>query len=176
MTIILGLITAALAENNPVDLPFRLAGFAEAKPYKSISLPECQAEIPEDVVLPPYQPALGYYEYLRAADGSTITQIFYFDLRFKYYNKDWEEIAPYVEFVKWEKGIPHLIGLAYVNEDCNFWLFADENNDTELRAVDRLIRVREPTPLIKRAPASKIGVKDKRVTEGAMNWEGEDRR
>jgi hypothetical protein len=139
----------------------RIGGFAEAKSYKSIALPECEAEIPGEVILPPYQPAFGHYEYARAADGSTITLMFHYDLRFQYFSKEWEELAPYVEIVKWEKGIPHLIGLSFVNEECKFVLYADENNDTELPAIDRLVRVPEPSPLIKRAPRTQIGMKDR---------------
>jgi len=138
-----------------------LGGLAEAKSYKSIALPECEAEIPGEVILPPYQPAFGYYEYARAADGSTITLMFYYDLRFQYFNKEWEELAPYVEFVKWEKGTPHLIGLSFVNEECKFVLYADENNDTELPAIDRLVGVPEPSPFIKRTPRPQTGMKDR---------------
>ena len=138
-----------------------LRGLAEAKSYKSIALPECEAEIPAEVILPPYRPAFGHYEYARAADGSTITLMFYYDHRFQYFNKEWEELAPYVEFVKWEKGTPHLIGLSFVDEECKFLLYADENNDTELPAIDRLVRVLEQSPLIKRAPRPKIGMRDR---------------
>lgn len=125
---------------------------AEAKSYKSIAVPECEAEIPEGLFLPPYQPAFGYYEYARAADGSTITLIFYYDLRFSYFDKDWEELAPYMEAIKWEGGSPHLIGLSFVNEEGQFVLYADANNDTELPAVDRLTQIQERSPLVKRAP------------------------
>ncbi len=136
-------------------------GLAEAKGYKSISLPECQAEIPGEVILPPYPPAFGYYEYARAGDGSTITLMYYYDLGFGYFNKEWQELAPYVEIVKWEKGTPHLIGLSFVNEECKFVLYADENNDTELPAVDRLIQVHETSPLIKKAPRPEIRLEDR---------------
>jgi hypothetical protein len=90
----------------------------------------------------------------------SITLMFYYDLRFKYFDKEWEELAPYVEVVKWERGIPHLIGLSFVDEECKFVLYADENNDTELPAVDRLVQVREPSPFIKRAPRPEIKVPD----------------
>ncbi len=136
-------------------------GLAEAKSYKSIALPECEAEIPGEVILPPYRPAFGHYEYARTADGSTITLMFYYDLRFQYFNREWEELAPYVEIVKWEKGTPHLIGLSFVDEECKFVLYADENNDTELPAIDRLVRVPEPSPFVKRAPRPKIGMRDR---------------
>ncbi len=138
-----------------------LGGLAEAKSYKSIALPECEAEIPGEVILPPYQPAFGHYEYARAADGSPIILMFYYDFRFQYFSKEWEELAPYVEFVKWEKGTPHLIGLSFVNEECKFVLYADVNNDTELPAIDRLVRVPEQSPLIKRAPRPQMGMKDR---------------
>ena len=138
-----------------------LGGLAEAKSYKSIALPECEVEISSEVILPPYHPAFGYYEYARAADGSTITLMFYYDLRFQYFNKEWEELAPYVEFVKWEKGTPHLIGLSFVNEECKFVLYADENNNTELPAIDRLVGVPEPSPIIKRVPRPQMGMKDR---------------
>ncbi len=98
-------------------------GLAEAKAYKSIALPECQAEISGEVILPPYQPALGHYEYARAGDGPTITLIYYYDLRFEYFTKEWQELPPYLEIVKWEKGTPHLIGLLFVNEECKFVLY-----------------------------------------------------
>jgi len=158
-----GIVTMAIALGllliNPIpDADFKgpifispLGGLAEAKSYKSIAVPECEAEIPEGLTLPPYQPAFGYYEYARAADGSTITLMYYYDPRFQYFNKEWDEVAPYMEAVKWERGSPHLIGLAFVNEECTFLLYADENNDTELAAVDRLVKVRETSPLIKRA-------------------------
>jgi hypothetical protein len=168
-----GIVTVAIALGllliNPIpdaDLketifisPF--GGLAEAKSYKSIAITECEAEIPGEVILPPYQASLGYYEYARAADGSTITLMFYYDPRFQYFTREWEELAPYVEFVKWEKGTPHLIGLSFVDEECKFVLYADENNDTELPAIDRLVRVREPSPFIKRAPRPQIGMKDR---------------
>ncbi len=136
-------------------------GLAEAKDYKSITLPECQVEIPGEVILPPYEPAFGHYEYARAADGSTITLMYYYDLRFEYFDREWQELAPYMEIVKWEKGTPHLIGLSFVNEECKFVLYADENNDTDLPAVDRLVRIHETSPLIKRAPRPQIRLEDK---------------
>lgn len=138
-----------------------LGGLAEAKSYKSIAVPQCEAEIPDGLILPPYQPAFGHYEYARAADGSTITLIFYYDFRFQYFGKEWEELAPYVEFIKWERGTPHLIGLSFVNEECKFVLYADENNDTELPAIDRLVGVPEPSPFIKRTPRPQTGMKDR---------------
>ena len=153
-----------------------LGGLAEAKSYKSIALAECEAEIPDGVMLPPYPPAFGHYEYARAADGSTITLMFYYDHRFQYFNREWEELAPYMEFIKWEKGAPHLIGLTFVNEECKFVLYADENNDTELPAIDRLVRVREPSPLIKRAPRPQMGMKDRvhqlgnQTRRGGQKW------
>ena len=164
MAIVFGFFTVIpfiqYAENNSAGLVLSFGGFAEARHYRSIALPECQAEIPDDITLPPYNPAFGHYEYAKAADGSTITLMFYYDLRFKYFDKEWEELAPYVEVVKWERGIPHLIGLSFVNEECKFVLYADENNDTELPAVDRLVQVREPSPFIKRAPRPEIKIPD----------------
>ncbi len=129
-----------------------LGGLAQAKSYKSIALPECEAEIPGEVILPPYEPAFGHYEYARAADGSTITLMFYYDQRFRYFDREWEELAPYIEVIKWEGEIPHLIGLSFVSEECKFVLYADANNDTKLPAVDRLIHIKESSPLLRRAP------------------------
>lgn len=155
VTFALGLFMAMSVCNpdyNGFGFIFSAGISAEARSYKSIAVPECEAEIPVELILPPYQPAFGHYEYARAADGSTITLLFYYDFRFGYFNKEWEELAPYMEAIKWERGTPHLIGLSFVNEEGQFVLYADVNNDTELPAVDRLIQVHGPSPFVKRAP------------------------
>ena len=155
------LLFIPIADPNGSISPFPFGGLAEAQSHKSIALPECEAEIAEGEISPPYDPAFGYYEYARAADGSRMVLMYYYDPQFQYFNENWEEVAPYLEVIKWEREVPHLIGIYLVNEVLRFELWADINNNTALPATDKLIRVREPGPKLQRAPRPQKPTREK---------------
>jgi hypothetical protein len=137
-----------------VALGLGLTDLVQAKPYRPLSIlsHNYTVEIPDDVVLPD----TGQFELAVAPrhhpQNPDLTMFLYRDPKFKYFEEiSSEEIFPYVEVVKEEGGVKHLITLAFINEELKTEVYKDKAASTG-PPTDRLEEVTIKQKSIRRIP------------------------
>jgi hypothetical protein len=137
-----------------VALGLGLSGIVQAKQYRPLSIlsKEYTAEIPDNVILPDtsqLELAVAPRHYPQNQD---ITMFLYRDPKFKYFEEiSAEEIFPYVEVVKEERGIKHLITLAFINQELKTEVYKDKSAFSGSTS-DRLEEITVKQKSIRRIP------------------------
>jgi len=123
-------------------LALNWGGVAEGKPYrpKSIHNLNYAADIPDNVILPDSSKFELAGPPRKHPNDHNIIMILYRDSVFGYFDETTgEEIFPYMELIKKEEGVFHLITLAFINEEVKIEVYEDDGA-FKGRASDRLIK------------------------------------
>lgn len=116
--------TAALV----VLLTLNLGGLVEGKPYRPVSIhnPNYEAEIPDNVILPDANKFELAVPPRKHPNNPNLIMLLYRDPAFRYFDEtSGEEIFPFMELIKKEGGVFHLITLAFINEEVKIEVYED---------------------------------------------------
>jgi len=109
-------------------LTLSLGGWVEGKPYKPVSInnPDYTAEIPDNVILPDIRKLELAVPPRKSPNDPNLIMLLYKDSSFRYFDEtNGEEIYPYMELIKKEEGVFHLITLAFINGEIQIEVYED---------------------------------------------------
>ncbi len=105
-----------------------VSGWAEGKSYRPVSIhnPDYLAEIPEYVTLPDTRKFELAVPPRKHPNDSNLLMVLYRDPAFQYFDEtSGEEVFPYMELIKKQKGDFHLVTLAFINEELKIEVYED---------------------------------------------------
>ena len=127
----------------------------QAKRYRPLSIlnPDYTVEIPDDVILPDVSDLELAVAPRRHPQKPEITMYLFRDPNFQYFDeKSGEEIFPYLEVVKKEEGVKHLITLAFINKETKTEVYQDKGASGGGPAGGRLEKTTIKQQSIRRVP------------------------
>ncbi len=111
-------------------LIFAAAGLAEGKSYRPVSIhsPDYVAEVPENTILPDVSKFELAVPPRKHPNDPDLIMILYKDISFRYFDEtNGEEIFPYMEVIKKEKGTFHLVTVSFINKELKIELYEDRS-------------------------------------------------
>jgi hypothetical protein len=117
-----------------------LIGWVEAKPYRAMSInnPNYKAEIPDSVILPDTSKFELAEPPRKHPNDPNLIMLLYQDPAFQYFDvTTGEEIFPFMELIKKEEGVFHLVTLGFINEEGRIEVYEDAGA-FKGRAIDKL--------------------------------------
>jgi hypothetical protein len=137
-------------------LTLAVSGVVEGKSYRPISIhnSDYTVEIPANITLPDTSKLELAVSPRKNPHNPNLLMVLYLDPAFQYFDESsGEEVFPYMELIKKEKGDFHLVTLAFINEDLKIEVYEDRGAFGG-RSSDRLEKflTKEKERLIRKVP------------------------